>query len=166
MCQLACKKISAIKCWGDWEHLGRFFTGTQNQSKYEVWENFDSCQYVCIGKPCIYNAHVHINATIFIQFGHNCSIGCLLHCTALLSSSAMWWFPDNIFFCLVCGLLEKRKKTNPAQQCMYWKEKGTFSHWPPHKNPTWWKRMSVPVPLVARSKLTTYANSLPRKLML
>lgn len=24
VCQLAWKKISAIKCWGDWEHSGRF----------------------------------------------------------------------------------------------------------------------------------------------
>ena len=91
-----------------------FYTGTRNQSKYEVWENFDSCQYVCIGKPCIYNAHVHINATIFIQFGHNCSIGCLLHCMALLSSSAMWWFPDNIFFLFSVWAPWKKEKNKPS----------------------------------------------------
>ena len=22
----------------------------------------------------------------------------------------MWWFPDSFFFCLVCGLLETKKK--------------------------------------------------------
>ena len=165
VCQLAWKKIFCNKMLGGTGSTrGDFYTGTRNESKYEVWENFDSCQYVCIGKLCIYNAHVHINMTIFIQFGHNCSIGCLLHCMALLSSSAMWWFPDNIFLFSVWAPW-KKEKTNPAQQCMYWKEKGTFSHWPPHKDPTWWKRMSVPVPLVARSKLTTYANSLPRNVL-
>ena len=25
-----------------------------------------------------------------------------------VSSSKMWWFPDNFFFCLVCGLLNTK----------------------------------------------------------
>ena len=163
VCQLAWKKISAIKCWGGLGALGEIFTQAHGMSRSTRYEKIliHALQYVCIGKPCIYNAHVHINVTIF---GHNCSIGCLLHCMALLSSSAMWWFPDNIFLFSVWAPW-KKEKTNPAQQCMYWKEKGTLSHWPPHKDPTWWKRMSVSVPLVARSKLITYGNSLPRNVL-
>ena len=79
---------------------------------------------VCLNrKPCICNvfcpcatwgagSRAHINATTITHFGQNWRIYKLPPCIVGLyyaSSSTMWWFLDN-FFCLVCGLLEKKQQ--------------------------------------------------------
>ena len=106
--------------------------GTQNGPRLQIWplgilihtlqlklRHFEVSPYVCIGKPCICNVfrpratwgvglRAHINVTTFTQFILHRLPVCIvwLYCT---SSSTMWRFPDNsFFFCLVCGLLEKK----------------------------------------------------------
>ena len=109
---------------------------TQNGSHLEIWWNrilihtlelkWQFSPYVCIGKPWICNVFcppttwgswlcAHCTVTTFTRFGQNWSLGCRSACIAWvyyaciqLNSGGFW----TIFFCLVCGLLEKSKLLN------------------------------------------------------
>ena len=131
---LSRKKAYLNNSWGDWEHLGdNFYISTQNGSKLEIrpdrffihtlqlklWPfQVFPCLY---RKPCVCNVfrpratwgagpRAHINVTTITHFGQNWCIGCLLALYDYTMHLAQFSDFRTIFFCLVCGLLEKKPR--------------------------------------------------------